>query len=91
MNDLIAVSQLLEYRVEGELIHHRIGDGYINATAMCKCAKKQWNDYYRLGVTSAFLQALSAKTGIPVLELVQISYLTLYKTFNLLSRDSSLI
>lgn len=43
-------------------------DGYLNATAMCKAARKKWNDYSRQDGSDAFLNALSAKTGIPVIE-----------------------
>ena len=36
------------------------------ATAMCKANGKQWNDYRRTDRTTAYLEALCTKTGIPV-------------------------
>lgn len=62
---------LVEYRLEKEVIHQRVRDGYVNATAMCKAADKSWADYNRLGNSTAFLNALSADMGIPITELVQ--------------------
>lgn len=55
----------------GHTIEQRSKDGYINATAMCQAAGKNWNDYSRLNGTQAFLPELAADTGIPVSELVQ--------------------
>src|SRR3954451_3751956 len=57
--------------LEGEVVTQRQGDGYINATAMCKAAERQFNDYSRLSSTKPFLDELAAETGIPVSELVQ--------------------
>ena len=51
-------------------ISQRETDGYFNATAMCQANGKQWNDYWRLGSTSAYVAELSAFTGIPVNDLV---------------------
>ena len=63
---------LIEHHHGDALIPQRAKDGYIDATAMCNSAGKQFYDYARLKATKAFLTALSAKTGIPVLELVQV-------------------
>lgn len=41
-------------------------DGYVNATALCKSAGKQFSDYSRMETTKAFISELSAVTGIPV-------------------------
>lgn len=49
--------QILSCLVEGNSLR---------ATAMCKAVGKQYGDYSRLAVTSAFLQELSRSTGIPV-------------------------
>ena len=57
---------LIPHKVEKTLVNQRAIDGYINATAMCKAVGKQYGDYSRLAVTSAFLQELSRSTGIPV-------------------------
>lgn len=62
---------LIEYPVQDDLIHQRIKDGYVNATAMCRVAGKKINDYARLQSTNDFLDVLSSETGIPVSELVE--------------------
>jgi hypothetical protein len=59
------------HKYERRVIEQRLKDGYINATAMCKAANKQFNDYARIGRTRAFLEELSSETRIPVSELVQ--------------------
>lgn len=40
-------------------------DGYLNATAMCKAAGKEWKHYNFLQGTSEFLAELSRSVGIP--------------------------
>lgn len=62
---------LVTYQLDREIIHQRVKDGFVNATAMCKAGGKAWADYNRLGVTQAFFSALSADMGIPITELVQ--------------------
>jgi len=62
---------LISHQVDGEVIEQRQIDGYINATAMCGAAGKQFNDYSRLSSTRAFLEELASVTGFPVTELVQ--------------------
>ena len=44
-----------------------IGD-YVNATDLCKAARKKLNDYTRLNTTKDFLSKLSLVAGIPVTE-----------------------
>lgn len=56
---------LIPHEVENTLINQRAIDGYVNATAMCKAVGKQFSDYSRLGVTTAFFEELSRSTGIP--------------------------
>jgi hypothetical protein len=63
---------LISHTVDKSVIEQRASDGYINATAMCKAAGKQMNDYTRLDTTKAFLQELSSDTGIPVSQLIQV-------------------
>lgn len=63
--------QLISRRVEGELVEQRALDGYVNATAMCKAAGKDWFDYRRQKTTQPFIDELSAETGIPGSELIQ--------------------
>ena len=33
---------LVDHEYGGEIIRQRASDGYINATAMCRAAKKEW-------------------------------------------------
>ena len=47
------------------------GDGYVNATALCKAGGKLFNDYSRCKQTQAYVQALEQNTGIPVLRLIE--------------------
>ncbi|MGD0075749.1 MAG: KilA-N domain-containing protein [Candidatus Binataceae bacterium] len=56
---------------QGRVIEQRATDGYINATAMCQAAGRQFNHYGSNATTKAFLAELSAETGIPVSEIVQ--------------------
>lgn len=62
---------LIPHAESGTIIYQRPIDGYINATAMCQAASKQWGDYNRLVTTNAFVAELSSETGIPASELIQ--------------------
>lgn len=64
--------QLIHRTLENTLIEQRKLDGYINATAMCQAVGKRFFDYRRLDATGQFLEALSAETGYPVSELIQV-------------------
>lgn len=57
---------------EGQQITIRPSDGYWNATEMCQRYGRQFNDFSRLKNAKAYVASLSAKTGIPVLELLQV-------------------
>lgn len=57
--------------LEHTAVIQRITDGYINATGICKAANKLFADWYRLGSTKEFLDALTADMGIPISEIVQ--------------------
>lgn len=59
---------LIDHELDGEHIHQRPKDGYINATQMCKAAGKLFADYHRLNTTKAFLKELSSVMGIPITE-----------------------
>lgn len=63
--------ELIPHAVNGLIIDQRMKDGYINATALCKAANKQWSEYNSNKSTKGFLEVVAAKTGIPVLELIQ--------------------
>ena len=52
-------------------ISRRASDGYVNATAMCKANGKRWSDFRDSDRCYEYLEALEAKTGIPVFDLVQ--------------------
>lgn len=62
---------LIPHVVRGEIISQRARDGYINATAMCKAAGRQWSHYRENASTKAFLVELSAVLGIPITGLVE--------------------
>jgi hypothetical protein len=62
---------LIARKVEDSTVEQRENDGYINATAMCKVAKKLFGHYIENKQTKAFLAALQADIGIPISGLVQ--------------------
>jgi len=62
---------LVQYEFEKEVIHQRVRDGYVNATAMCKASGKLWGNYWQIKRTQAYVEALSADIGIPISEIVQ--------------------
>ena len=62
---------LVPHTYQGSLIDQRAADGYINATAMCKAASKQWGHYYGNGGTKAFLAELERSIGNPMNPVVQ--------------------
>lgn len=64
--------EMLIHKVGESLIPHRLTDGYINATVLCKACGKLVADYLRLDSTDEFLQALSKTMGIPIVSLVQV-------------------
>ena len=47
------------------------GDGYVNATALCKAGGKLFNDYSRCKQTQAYVQALEDNTRITALRLIE--------------------
>lgn len=62
----------MRYEFEREIIHQRVKDGYINATAMCKVAGKEFKHYNSNQNTKDFIKELSGSVGIPTNQLVQI-------------------
>ena len=62
---------LIERKVDDSLVQQRLLDGYVNATALCKAAGKNFADYKRLKGTDDFLKELSSDVGIPITELIQ--------------------
>lgn len=63
---------IISREVEKNVINQRLMDGYINATALCKAAGKDFYDYDRLKSTKEFLQELSNESGIHGSALTQI-------------------
>lgn len=61
----------IDRQIDNNIIQQRMLDGYINATAICKAAKKNFADYRRLKNTNEFLDELSAEMEIPITALIQ--------------------
>jgi len=55
---------LVPHTYQGALIQQRLNDGYINATAMCKAAGREWSGYRRLDNTEEFVTALEGSLQI---------------------------
>lgn len=62
---------LVPHSYQGAIIQQRLNDGYINATAMCRAAGKEWANYHQNGTTKEFLKALQGSLGIPRNPIVQ--------------------
>lgn len=56
---------LVPHTYQGALIQQRLNDGFINATAMCKAAGKEWANYNQNATTKDFLAELQGSLGIP--------------------------
>ena len=52
-------------------VRHRVKDGYIHATDLCKLGGKQWKHYNENKSTKLFLQALSIDLAIDINKLVE--------------------
>ena len=65
-------SLFIEHSVDGDVIHQRPQDGYINATELCQKSGKLFADYHRSAQTQGFLSELSLDMGIPISNLVQV-------------------
>lgn len=62
---------LIKHEVNNSVIDQRFGDGYINATALCQAADREWAHYYSTKQTKEFLAELSNDLGIPMSEVTQ--------------------
>ncbi|MER9623295.1 KilA-N domain-containing protein [Mesorhizobium sp. M0222] len=62
---------LIPHKAQGTIVYQRPKDGYINATAMCQAAGKEWSGYKRLATTADFLVALESVLQINRTDLVQ--------------------
>lgn len=56
----------------GQVIEQRDGDGYMDATAMCKATGKKWAQYWRNQDTQDFVKALSQKVGKTIESLLEV-------------------
>ena len=62
--DIPTTHSLVQRALDGEIISQRADDGYINATALCKAAGKEWSAYFRTAPTQAFLAELSRSLNV---------------------------
>jgi hypothetical protein len=62
---------LIDHAYQGQAVRLRSKDGFVNATAMCRAAGKEFKHYNENGTTKAFVAELSAEVGIPTSELIQ--------------------
>ncbi|RWQ65428.1 KilA-N domain-containing protein [Mesorhizobium sp.] len=62
---------LIPHKAQGTIIYQRPKDGYINATAMCQAAGKEWSGYRRLATSADYLAALESVLQINRTDLVQ--------------------
>lgn len=65
---------LIDHIHGGEIIRQRSTDGYINATAMCRAAGREWSRYKELKSTKEFLPALGLDLGMSEAQLIIGSY-----------------
>ena len=65
------VGSVVEREVNGIAVRQRAGDGYVNATQLCKAAGKLFADYRRTRETQDFLAELEVNMGIPISTLIE--------------------
>lgn len=69
---------LIKHEVDSTVVEQRLSDGYINATKLAKAyeagtgVRKDVRDWLVTERAKTYIEYLSAKTGIPVLELAQV-------------------
>lgn len=56
----------------GMLLTQRMGDGYVDATGLCRQRGKKLNHYLENKGTQELIEALASDTGIPASDLVQV-------------------
>jgi hypothetical protein len=62
---------LIHREMNNSVIDQRTSDGYINATALCQAANREWAHYASNKQTKDFLAELASDIGIPMSSLVQ--------------------
>lgn len=55
---------LVPHTYQGALIQQRAADGYINATAMCRAAGKEWSNYRKNETSEAYIEELEGSLRI---------------------------
>mgnify|MGYP001594520581 CR=1 FL=1 len=65
------MNQLISRTFHATTIEQRVGDGYFNATAMCKAHGKQWSHYWSTATTKTFTNELARSLAIPMDQLIQ--------------------
>lgn len=70
LNGMATSNALIVHRVDNQAVHQRQGDGYVNATALCKAAGRWFAKYHENKGTKEFLDALSSDVRIRTSELV---------------------
>lgn len=60
----------ITHEEDDQLIYQRTGDGYVNATAMCKMFGKEFKRYNALSSTKEFITELSARSGITTWDII---------------------
>jgi hypothetical protein len=69
-NTKLTTTSYITHEEDDQLIYQRTGDGYVNATAMCKAFGKEFKHYNELDTTKRFVQALSARSEIPTWDII---------------------
>jgi hypothetical protein len=73
-NDVQLSFDIIDHMHGGEVIRQRSKDGYINATAMCRAAGREWSKYRELKATREFLPALGLDLRLTEVQLIIGSY-----------------
>lgn len=71
MASIVLSSEIITRSLNQVGIGQRAQDGYINATALCKAAGKEWSNYRQNKTTQEFIEALAPVLEIPRTDLTQ--------------------
>lgn len=63
--------ELLDHEYRGQTIRQRTRDGYVNATAMCRAAGREWSRYRELKSTNEFFRELARDLQLEEAQLTQ--------------------
>jgi hypothetical protein len=71
MSNIKTISKsYITHEEDNQLIYQRTGDGYVNATAMCKAFGKDFKTYNRSNTTKRFVTALSSRCKICTTDII---------------------